>query len=104
MHKLNGRVSLGFFTIISVYDCLDQCIKCQSYEHTVESCSKKFSVCGYCGKNHHTKRCPVKNDASKHHCVNCFSDPRFKDRCSGHGAVSRDCPYFLECIKNQDRH
>lgn len=104
MNKLNGRISLGYYTVLEVYDCLDQCIKCQSFEHTVESCRKKVSVCGYCGKNHHTKKCPVKEDASKHHCVNCFSDPRFKVGCSGHGAVSRDCPYYLQCIKNKDKH
>ena len=104
MYKLNGRVSLGNYTMLDVYDCIQRCIKCQSFEHTVESCRKKVSVCGYCGKDHHTHKCPVKNDVLKHHCVNCFSDPLFKDKCSGHGANSPDCPYYLHCIKIRDKY
>ncbi len=104
MRKLNGRIPLGYYTVISVYDCIDRCIKCQSFQHTSVSCPKKVSVCGFCGKNHFTRRCPHKDNADKHHCVNCSSHPGFKDGCSGHGAVSPECPYYVQCVRNQDKY
>ena len=103
MEKLNGRVSLGYYTVISVYDIVKRCIKCQSFEHTSESCSKRASVCGYCGKNHFTRRCPHRSDADKHHCVNCFAHAEFKSGCSGHGAISPQCPFFVQRVKSQDK-
>jgi len=49
MNTLSGRVPIGFYTILNVYDCVIRCIKCQGLGHTVESCNKRVSVCGHCG-------------------------------------------------------
>jgi len=103
IQKLNGRVSLGYYTVINVYDIVKRCIKCQSFEHTSESCSKRASVCGYCGKNHLTRKCPHRSDADKHHCVNCFAHAEFKSGCSGHGAISPQCPFYVQRVKTQDK-
>ena len=103
MINLSGRVPVGFYTILNVYDCVERCIKCQGFGHTVESCRKKVSVCGYCGGNHYTGKCPHKNDVDKHHCVNCYSSEKFRDQCKGHGAIDPKCPFYLDYISNKDK-
>lgn len=106
MNTLSGRVPIGFYTILNVYDCVIRCIKCQGLGHTVESCNKRVSVCGHCGGNHHTRRCPFKDKpecADKLFCVNCHSSAQFRDQCKGHGAVDAKCPFYLNYIKEKDK-
>ena len=102
MDGLDGKVPLGNYTRLYVYKCTTRCIKCQSFKHTFHTCPKKVSVCGHCGGNHYTKKCPNKNDPEKLHCVNCFSSPKFKAGCKGHGAIDNKCPFYLEMVKNKD--
>ena len=106
MNTLSGRVPIGFYTILNVYDCVMRCIKCQGLGHTVESCNKRGSVCGHCGGNHHTRRCSFKDKsefADKLFCVNCHSSAQFRDQCKGHGAIDAKCPFYLNYIKEKDK-
>ena len=79
---------------------LQQCYKCQKFGHKVgsEHCKLKDdeSKCLYCGRNHRSKDCPVKNEPSKHKCTNCLSskNPEIRKLGHQHNAASKLCPIY----------
>ena len=68
-----------------------QCIRCFSFQHTVNFCPAPQPFCSYCDGNHNHSSCPDKEDPSKLKCHNCSEK---------HLAVSAACIKRKEVIKS----
>ena len=47
------------------------CSKCWCLGHSASHCSAPHPKCGFCGLDHMSSTCPVKNDQSKQNCLLC---------------------------------
>ena len=74
-----------------------QCFKCQKFGHKSGSphCSG-IQVCLYCGGNHKSSECKVKDDTSKHSCSNCKMTSEFAHQAHTHQSNSYQCPVYLK--------
>ena len=70
-----------------------RCPHCQGLGHYPDNCPNrgKPPTCMFCGDNHPTDECPVKSDASKHKCVNCFKSNKYE---ASHHAGSVKCQSY----------
>ena len=81
------------------------CYNCQkTCSHLSQQCPLKGTtkICRYCSRNHETKDCNVKDDKSKHTCVNCENsqNERFKEKAKSHFSNSNDCPIIISIREN----
>lgn len=69
-----------------------RCLKCQQVgvAHRAADCKSIHDSCGRCGAMHRTAECKVQ-DRAEFRCVNC--------KVSGHAAIDRHCPVFLQKMK-----
>ena len=77
-----------------------QCFACQQYGHKKGSqhCSLYHTnkhTCLYCAKNHESKNCSMKNDASKYKCANCVKTLKY-GHLANHASTSHKCPIFAK--------
>lgn len=72
-----------------------RCNKCQSFGHYAAKCKEDTpTVCGYCGENHESNACLLKNSPSRtHKCANC--QIAGVEESEGHSTFSRKCPAYI---------
>ena len=87
------RVFLGV-TCCKVYDRfhIKRCNNCQGYGHFKDSCNAAV-CCAYCGLDHDSQQCGVKQDAAKHSCINCKNAGLANY--TGHTTFSLKCPTYI---------
>ena len=70
-----------------------RCNKCQSFGHYAAKCRESTPViCGYCGKNHESNDCHLKDQPSNtHKCCNCEIAGMKPE---GHSSFSFKCPAY----------
>ena len=71
------------------------CFKCQGYAHIAKKCTKSYDTCRYCGDQHKTRECPVK-DSSDYKCPVCVRHNRGNPK---HLAHTDECPCYKSEIK-----
>ena len=78
------------------YNCQETC------SHMSDSCNSRVKICRYCGQNHLSKSCPMKNDATKHRCINCLNSniSRIKNNAGSHFSNASSCPLVKLLIDN----
>ena len=78
-----------------------QCFHCQKIGHTSEYCDSQKPVCKYCGQNHESKNCEIKDDPSKHCCANCLASDNedYKRNARNHNASSYKCPFYVNALR-----
>ena len=71
-----------------------RCNKCQEFGHYAGKCpDEKPEVCGYCGANHKSNTCMLKNShSSTHKCVNC--EIAGLEIVEGHSTFYKHCPAY----------
>lgn len=71
-----------------------RCLNCQllGARHLAAECPYP-PACGNCGHTHKTADCSVRNDPSKHRCINC--------KTAGHASWDRNCPDFQRRLRNK---
>ena len=76
-----------------------RCNKCQAFGHYASTCKEDTPiVCGYCGENHNSDDCLLRNSNShSHKCCNCELAGLDSE---GHNTFYRKCPAY--CIQ-QDK-
>ena len=80
------------------------CFNCQATcSHLSKDCKlENRKVCRYCHKNHFSRECEVKNDSTKHQCLNCKKSEmsRIKMNAGTHYTNANDCPLIKSIIDN----
>lgn len=105
MNLINDRRLLLKMTGCPIrrYVSLARCYRCQRTGHVAVYCDKKkYDVaCEFCGLGHESRNCPNKEDAHKHHCVNCSRENRNggKKLNIKHAASSAECLYYRNNLK-----
>ena len=97
----HGRVFIGMQSH-KVKDHLHvvQCFACQKFGHKQGSphcqMASGHNLCLYCGKDHRSKECGVKNHPNQYKCVNC-SNSRNKHHQDNacHTSTSSSCPFVI---------
>ena len=71
-----------------------RCNNCQTFGHYADKCKADTPpVCGYCGDNHRSNTCLIKNNNSRTHlCCNCRIAGL--DGSEGHNTFDRKCPAY----------
>lgn len=71
-----------------------RCNNCQAFGHYADKCNTDTPpVCGYCGENHLSNTCPLKDGHSRTHiCCNCRI-AGFQD-VEGHSTFAKKCPAY----------
>ena len=77
-----------------------QCFACQKFGHKQGSQYCQIGAgknhCLYCGGNHKSKECGVKNEPDKYNCVNCAnSTNKHHKENACHTSTSRCCPFVI---------
>lgn len=72
------------------------CTKCQQRNHTLKSCQKSSFTCAFCGQNHSTIDCQLKDNPDKHSCSNCTNSDvaAIKSQANTHNTFSKLCPVY----------
>ena len=70
-----------------------RCNRCQAFGHYASKCDEeKPQVCGYCGEQHKSAECHLKESPSRtHKCANCATSDLPAD---GHSTFSMKCPAY----------
>lgn len=95
-----GRIKLGWsrsrvFNHISVL----QCFNCMGFNHFAKDCKLK-KACSRCSGEHSYKDCRSEQVA----CANCIREKKRDTNIdANHNAMSKDCPYFLRIVSNQNK-
>ena len=78
------------------YNCQETC------SHMSDKCTSRVKICRYCGENHLSKNCPMKDDATKHRCINCLNSniTRVKNNAGSHFSNASSCPLVKLIIDN----
>ena len=80
------------------------CFNCQkTCSHKSADCPlTEYTICRYCGENHLSKNCGVKDDTTKHFCVNCSKSENnnIKKNCRTHVSNSTQCPLIKSIVNN----
>ena len=80
------------------------CFNCQkTCSHKSADCPlTEYTICRYCGENHLSKNCGVKDDTTKHFCVNCSKSDNnnIKKNCRTHVSNSTQCPLIKSIVNN----
>ena len=103
--KNRSRVFIGMkscrvsdsFPFIVCFNCQKTC------SHKSADCPlTEYTICRYCGENHLSKNCGVKDDATKHFCVNCSKsdNDNIKKNCRTHVSNSTQCPLIKSIVNN----
>ena len=73
---------------------IKRCNNCQHFHHYASKCGDgKPPVCGYCGEEHKSNDCLLKNSPSHtHKCVNCQTAGL--EKFEGHSTFFRYCPAY----------
>lgn len=73
---------------------IKRCNKCQSFGHYASKCKlDSRDVCGYCGENHKSSECLIKNSPPRtHKCCNC--ELAGLENFEGHSTFWSDCPAY----------
>lgn len=87
---LDDKITIEYHQC-KVFDNLHvtQCSKCCKFGHSKTSCKASSDTCTICVECHTYVNCPVKNDKTKHKCVNCINQ-NYPD--TSHSAFSTLCP------------
>lgn len=91
-----GRLLVGFISCpIKPYSPIIRCNNCQYYGHTAGTC-RKNTICAYCAKKHESEYCPLKDEITKHTCINCLNsyDQNGCPYEKNHAANSTYCQVF----------
>ena len=106
IQKVNSRVfvQLKNCKVVDSYP-FRVCYNCQmTCSHLSQQCPLKDTkqICRYCSRNHKTKDCNVKDDKSKHTCVNCENsqNEKFKEKAKSHFSNSNECPIIISIKEN----
>ena len=77
---------------------IKRCNKCQDFGHYKSDCTSDHEVCGYCGENHSSEICPLKDtsDLSQLSCHNC---KKAGLEHKGHSTFWNKCPVYLSAQK-----
>ncbi|KAJ3884226.1 hypothetical protein GG344DRAFT_29269, partial [Lentinula edodes] len=68
-----------------------RCAKCNVFGHIAEQCKAEHDSCARCAGRHRTSICTATSEQMQ--CANC--------KVKGHGAASRECPFFLHKLKDK---
>ena len=73
-----------------------RCNRCQKFGHYANKCNlTTHDVCGYCGENHKSNVCLLKNSpANTHKCINCTT-AGLGTEAEGHSTFSFRCPAYI---------
>ena len=85
------------FPFIVCFNCQKTCC------HKSDACTLiNKTICRYCGENHLSKNCSVKDDSTKHFCVNCSQSENvtIKNNCRTHVSNSTQCPLIKSIVNN----
>ncbi|KOB72511.1 TRAS3 protein [Operophtera brumata] len=86
-----GKVHMGIRRCpIDDQSPLVQCTRCLGYGHTKAICRAEVDICCFCGGEHTSRVCPVKEAAGPPTCSNCVKARR--ESYLAHTAFSEECP------------
>ena len=92
--NFNNRFRLGNFESWCVYSYISRCSKCQSFEHSFDTCNHPDPVCAKCAGKHFTSKCNANEDDFC--CCNCKRSTEFSSGHKSHSADSANCPVYME--------
>ena len=75
---------------------IKRCNRCQKFGHYANRCNlTTHEVCGYCGANHRSNACLIRNSpANTHKCINCAT-AGLGNEAEGHSTFSFMCPTYI---------
>ena len=74
---------------------VQQCFKCQGYNHVSKDCTSDISVCKRCGGDHDVMKCGAPRTKF---CVNCNQSAEHKANATTHFGGDHKCPVRLSII------
>ena len=80
---------------------LQQCYKCQGFNHVSKDCTSEVSVCKRCGGDHDVKQCEA---TSTKLCVNCNNSSEHKSGSHSHYSGYRLCPVRVSAINRMAKN
>ena len=95
-NNLGGKVFLSSKNCAVVDSFhVKRCNKCQAFGHYADKCGRDVpTVCGYCGENHKSNDCALKDSPQgTHKCRNC--QVAGFEEFEGHSTFFRDCPAYV---------
>ena len=98
--NFNNRFRLGNFESWSVYSYISRCVKCQSFEHSLDSCNQPDPVCAKCAGKHFTSKCNAKEEDLC--CCNCKRSTEFNSGYKSHCADSSECPVYIRAKRSKN--